>query len=486
MEQLEWKRTEYKTWDEAFRGLIPAIRQQSTRTAAYTRALYVRACSLHFGGDDPNALARIRGQLAGVAYKCGMYCQIGKALVPPEYQLPQKDFTAEELAVYRKYTTDGSQLVIRLQAQEMSSRERKKLKIKGYAEDKVPRLMIREAAQQHMERWDGSGWPEGRTGEAISAIAQIVGLALELDRLSAGVKSEQPFDEALETLRRGSGTLWNPALIEVLNKAEGECREIYQRHIHYTMTLPETVPLLVKRPERPFGLLWQPMLSDAEGTVAAYEGVPWFHTAPDGDMRASLAEMEEQLSRIGLVNDVSFYLLYEATDLLYRLKNCELPVAGVILPLLPGFFRDGSKLQELQQLFADQPVDREKLILSIPEDFAVNANKGVSELVARYGRNGVRFLIDGWHPDRLSAERLTELGIRFLRPAPELIGTEAAAAAMRELRRQDFRFIGGGADTEELLRWLLNEGVLFAGGTITGIPETEDELIRTALLKERV
>ena len=159
---------------------------------------------------------------------------------------------------------------------------------------------------------------------------------------------------------------------------------------------------------------------------------------------------------------------------------------GVVLPMLPAFFKEGSKLQELQQLFADQPVDREKLILSIPEDFAVNANKGVSELLARYQRNGLQILADGWHPGTLGAERLNELGIRLLRLAPELNGTEEAATAMREMRRQEFRFIGGGADTQELLRWQLNEGVLFAGGTITGIPETEDELIRTALLKERV
>lgn len=36
-----WKRREYETWDEAFRGLAPAVRQQSVRVAAYTQALFV-------------------------------------------------------------------------------------------------------------------------------------------------------------------------------------------------------------------------------------------------------------------------------------------------------------------------------------------------------------------------------------------------------------------------------------------------------------
>ena len=49
---------------------------------------------------------------ARLAYKCGMYHQLGKALVPPEYQILQNDFTGEERAVYRKYTTEGRILVL--------------------------------------------------------------------------------------------------------------------------------------------------------------------------------------------------------------------------------------------------------------------------------------------------------------------------------------------------------------------------------------
>ena len=41
--EQNWKRKEYETWDEAFRGLAPAVRQQSVRVAAYTQALFVQA-----------------------------------------------------------------------------------------------------------------------------------------------------------------------------------------------------------------------------------------------------------------------------------------------------------------------------------------------------------------------------------------------------------------------------------------------------------
>jgi len=90
MEQ-NWKRSEYESWDEAFRGLTPIIRQQSVRVAAYTQALYVQACASSFGKLGLFGSERIRGQHADVAYKCGLYHQLGKALVPPEYQLWHAD-----------------------------------------------------------------------------------------------------------------------------------------------------------------------------------------------------------------------------------------------------------------------------------------------------------------------------------------------------------------------------------------------------------
>ena len=84
MDKTSWKRKEYDTWDEAFRGLAPVIRQQSVRVAAYTQALYVQACELSFGSGEAYRAypERVKGKYAELAYKCGFYHQIGKALVP--------------------------------------------------------------------------------------------------------------------------------------------------------------------------------------------------------------------------------------------------------------------------------------------------------------------------------------------------------------------------------------------------------------------
>lgn len=84
-------------------------------------------------------------------------------------------------------------------------------------------------------------------------MAQIVGLAKELDRLAAETKSETPFDEACGTLIAQAGTAWAPELIEVLKAAKSKCRGVYNKFIYYTMTLPKTVSWWISERADPWG-----------------------------------------------------------------------------------------------------------------------------------------------------------------------------------------------------------------------------------------
>lgn len=483
--ELNWKRKDYETWDEAFRGLSPAIRQQSVRVAAYTQALYIQACSGSFGTNTKDGAERMVGQYGDLAYKCGMYHQLGKALVPPEYQLWQDDFTEEEQAVYKKYTTDGRLLVSVLQERANRAKEKRRGELIEQPTKNIPWLMLRESCEQHMERWDGSGYPAGRFSSDISPIAQIVGIAKELDRLASETKSETPFDDAYKALAAQAGKLWAPELIDVLKSAKSKCRAIYNKYIHYTQTLPKTIPLIEKRKDRPMGLSYRPMVSDPEGTVAAYEAVPWFGGIADrpGETEAA-AELAGMLRRKDLVTDVSMYFLYEAADTLVRINNCKLDLK-ILVQMMPDFYLQGSQLQRMNQLLKDQPIDHNQLLMTIPEDVIMNATKAVTEVIERYLRNGFRLVVDNYHPENLPAEKLKGMGFQHLRLAPELYLQQETANTMNTLRRQGFILVGGGADTFDILGWLSACGVAFMSGTMTGIPVGEDELIRDALARER-
>lgn len=484
LNEQNWKRKEYETWDEAFRGLTPMVRQQSVRVAAYSQALFVQACADKFACDSSFGAERMHGRYADIAYKCGLYHQLGKALVPPEYQLWRDDFTEEEKAVYRKYTTDGRLLVSTLQKRILRAKEQRTGELIEQPTKNIPLLLLRECCEQHMERWDGSGYPAGKFGSDISPVAQIVGLAKELDRLSAETKSETPFEDAYRALLEQSGELWSPELIAVLKSAKAKCRAVYQKYIYYTQTLPKTYPLVEKRKDRVMGLKYRPMLSDAEGTVAAYEAVPWFGGIADrpGETEGT-ADISGMLSRRELMADISFYFLYEAADTVLRMENCKLDHV-VLLQMMPEFYRQGTQLQRFYQLFRDQPISRERLLLTIPEETVLHATKATTEVIERYLRNGIRLVLDNFHPDTAVEERIRTMGFTYVRPAPELYLKLETASAIKRLRRNGFTVLGGGVDTHDALQWLKDSGAAFMSGTITGVLVDEDELIRDSLARE--
>lgn len=487
MSDLNWKRVEYETWDDAFRGLVAAVRQQSVRVASYTQAIFLQACEEPFKKSISGASERIKPQYGDLAYKCGLYHQLGKALVPPEYQLWREDFTDEEIAVYRKYTADGRALVATLQNRGQRAREKRR----GDAAAEVPTqnipwLMIRESCEQHMERWNGSGYPAGIRGNSISAIAQIVGIAKELDRLASETKSETPFDDAYRALNAQADILWSPALIQVLNAAKQKCRGIYNKYIHYTMTLPKTVSLVERRPDRPMGLQYRPMFGKVRGKVVAYEAKPWFGAIANrpGDTEET-PDVHEMLVRTGLIADMAFYFLYEAADTVYRMQNCKLQTEGILLHMLPGFYSLPTQLQRFNQLFEDQPIDKSKLMVTLPEETYLKLNKAQKELIGRYLRAGVAIVLDGYHPDKIELEELVKLGLRHVRIAPELYLQKETAELANRLSDHGFTLIGGGADSANLLAWQAACGFVAISGTVTGVPVTEEELIRDCLLAER-
>jgi len=486
MTEQTWKRTEYETWDEAFRALTPAVRQQSVRVAGYTQALFVQACAKSFGSQVKGGKERMRGAYADLAYKCGMYHQLGKALVPPEYQIIQGDFTEEELAVYRKYTTHGRVLVANLQERGARAKERRTGEAQEQPTTNIPWLMIRESCEQHMERYDGSGYPGGRKEHQISPIAQIVGLAKELDRISAETKSEDPFEEAYELLCSQAGTLWSEELIEVLRSAKSSCYEVYNKYIHYTMALPKTIPLVNKRPNRPMGLKYRPMISGAENKVVAYEAEPWFGGIADRPGETEpISELEPMFNRMNLVADITFYLLYEAADAILRMNNCRLGLEGIIVPVMPSFYELESQLSRFQQLLEDQPIPKNQLMLVMPEWVITEGTRDMVKAVKSYLENGVFLLLDDYHPENIPLEKVVEMGFKYVRFAPELHLKKQTALDIKALQEMGAIVLGGNAETHDALGWLNACGVKFLSGPLSGVLVDEDELIRDCLLRER-
>jgi len=96
------------------------------------------------------------------------------------------------------------------------------------------RPLLRAAAViafEHHERWDGKGYPEGKSGNDISLSGRIVSLCDVFDALYTKrvYKEAWPLDKVLELFKSESGQAFEPRLVEILFDNLDEILDITKR-----------------------------------------------------------------------------------------------------------------------------------------------------------------------------------------------------------------------------------------------------------------
>ena len=82
---------------------------------------------------------------------------------------------------------------------------------------------IASVVRHHHERWDGHGKPDGAAGEQIPLAARILAVAEGYEAMTAGRGCERlTVAAALEQLKAGSGSEFDPAVLDALTKAASE------------------------------------------------------------------------------------------------------------------------------------------------------------------------------------------------------------------------------------------------------------------------
>lgn len=85
-----------------------------------------------------------------------------------------------------------------------------------------------DMAQSHHEKWDGSGYPDGLSGEEIPLCARIMAVADVFDALVSkrSYKEAIPFDTAVGIIRESAGTHFDPAVAEAFLKELDSVRKV--------------------------------------------------------------------------------------------------------------------------------------------------------------------------------------------------------------------------------------------------------------------
>lgn len=129
---------------------------------------------------------------------------VGKIAIPDAILLKPGPLTPEEFAVMRTHTTAGARMLAGGRSELLALAEK--------------------IALSHHERWDGSGYPHGLSGQAIPLAARIVALADFDDAL----RHARPYrgawepDRVLAEIRRETGAHFDPEVVDAFHQAR--CR----------------------------------------------------------------------------------------------------------------------------------------------------------------------------------------------------------------------------------------------------------------------
>ena len=142
---------------------------------------------------------------------------VGKIVISDVILNKPGRLTDEEFAIMKTHTTAGQEIIE--SAMELTGDA-------GYLSEAL------NLATYHHEKWDGSGYPEGRKGEEIPLSARIMAVSDVFDALVSVRSYKKPFtfDEAMKIIEEGIGTHFDPVIAKVFVENRDRVREIAEEH----------------------------------------------------------------------------------------------------------------------------------------------------------------------------------------------------------------------------------------------------------------
>ncbi|MDZ4252413.1 MAG: response regulator [Sulfuritalea sp.] len=200
--------------EEAYRDtvftLVRAAEQKDEETGHHIRRISHYCQLLAEGMDLPS-------DFKDMIFHASPMHDIGKIGIADHVLLKPGGFTPEEWSIMRTHCTLGASIL----ASGTSPYTR----------------MGAEIALNHHERWDGSGYPNGLTGEAIPLSARIMQICDVYDALRSKRPYKLPIDHVrtVEIITRGDGRVepghFDPAVLACFAAQAERFADIYETHI---------------------------------------------------------------------------------------------------------------------------------------------------------------------------------------------------------------------------------------------------------------
>lgn len=142
---------------------------------------------------------------------------IGKIAIPDHILLKPGKLTDEEFAIMKTHTVKGYNILTRA--------------VQNLADSGRYLEIACQITRSHHEKWDGSGYPDGLSGEAIPLPARLMALADVYDALRSARPYKKPFshEQALSLIREGQGRHFDPRLCALFLDREKDIANVHKR-----------------------------------------------------------------------------------------------------------------------------------------------------------------------------------------------------------------------------------------------------------------
>ncbi len=177
---------------------------------------YVRALAEHLR-RHPRFAAELTPATIECLFKSAPLHDIGKVGIPDRILLKPGRLDATEYEVMKRHPELGYQALVH--AEELLGQS-------------IPFLRTaKEIVLCHHERWDGTGYPQGLAGEAIPLGARLMAVADVYDAIISRrvYKPEMPHAKAMQVICEGSGTHFDPDVVEAFLAVESTFKDIARR-----------------------------------------------------------------------------------------------------------------------------------------------------------------------------------------------------------------------------------------------------------------
>ncbi len=151
-------------------------------------------------------------------FKSAPLHDIGKVGIPDRILLKPGKLTPEEFEIMKTHTTLGHDAIDHAEG------------MLGMSVDFLN--MAKEIALSHQEKWDGSGYPQGLSGDDIPISARLMAVADVYDALISRrvYKDPMPHEQAVNIILQGRAQHFDPDVTDVFLQASEAFRLIAERY----------------------------------------------------------------------------------------------------------------------------------------------------------------------------------------------------------------------------------------------------------------